>query len=545
MDITERKWAEETIRLNEARLESLFKISQYKATDVRDLLKFVLEEAIRLTGSKLGYIYHYNEQRREFTLNNWSSNVMKECTIAEPQAIYQLDKTGIWGEAVRQGRPIIINNSHAPDPLKKGYPDGHALLSKYMTIPVIIDDAIVGVIGLANKSDDYDEADVRQLTLLMDSAWKIVDRRQMEKALRTISDRYRSFIELTGELGWTTNADGEVVEDMPSWRIYTSQTYEEIKGWGWSKALHPDDLEHTLQIWKTSVMEKSAYETEYRIRRYDGIYRHFMVRGIPVLNKDGNIREWVGTCIDITERKAAEEAIKTVNQKLQAAYKEMESFSYSISHDLRAPLRHMSGFAELLIQRQEGQLDEKSHHYASMIVSASKKMGMLIDDLLAFSKMGRMEMKQRNVNLNDIVREAIQDIHDETKGRDIVWRIDELPDVYGDQSLLKLVFDNLISNAVKYTRTRPQAEIRIGCKDEGSEIICSVKDNGVGFDMKYADRLFEVFQRLHAEEEFEGTGIGLANVQRIISRHGGRTWADGAVGQGAIFYFTLPKTKEI
>jgi light-regulated signal transduction histidine kinase (bacteriophytochrome) len=172
-------------------------------------------------------------------------------------------------------------------------------------------------------------------------------------------------------------------------------------------------------------------------------------------------------------------------------------------------------------------------------------MGMLIDDLLAFSKIGRTEMKRRKVGLNTLVRGVVREIKAEAKGRDIVWEIDELPDVYGDQSLLKLVFDNLISNAVKYTRTRPQAEIRIGCKDEGSEIICSVKDNGVGFDMKYADRLFEVFQRLHAEEEFEGTGIGLANVQRIISRHGGRTWADGAVGQGAIFYFTLPKTKEI
>jgi len=241
---------------------------------------------------------------------------------------------------------------------------------------------------------------------------------------------------------------------------------------------------------------------------------------------------------DITERKRAEE-------QLMYANKELEAFSYSVSHDLRVPLRHMAGFVELLQQRIADFSDEKTHSYAAIIADASKKMGMLIDDLLAFSRVMRIDMKKRKVSLNDLIIDAVRDIHDETKGRDIVWKIDELPDVYGDPSLLKLVFDNLISNAVKYTSTRCQAEIKIGCKDEGDEVICSVKDNGVGFDMTYVDRLFEVFQRLHTENEFEGTGIGLTNVQRIISRHGGRTWAEGTVGQGATFYFALPKTLEI
>ena len=174
----------------------------------------------------------------------------------------------------------------------------------------------------------------------------------------------------------------------------------------------------------------------------------------------------------------------------------------------------------------------------------SKKMSTLIDDLLAFSHIGRKEMQKREVNLNTLVSGVIQEIQEESKERQIRWQIDELPVVLGDHSLLRLAIVNLISNAVKFTNTRPQAEIKIGCKDDGDKFTCSIADNGVGVDMKYMGKLFGVFQGLHTQKEFEGTGNGLANVQRIIFRHGGRVWAEGAVGQGATFHFTLPKTRK-
>ncbi len=241
---------------------------------------------------------------------------------------------------------------------------------------------------------------------------------------------------------------------------------------------------------------------------------------------------------------ALNEQLKHQVAKLDAANKELEAFSYSVSHDLRAPLRHMSGFMKLLQKRLGDYPDVATRDYMDAISEASKKMDTLIDDLLAFSRIVRVEMRKKKVSFNTLVKAAIGDIQSETKARDIIWDIDELPDVYGDQSLLSLVFANLISNAVKYTSTRPRAEIKIGYKEEKDEIIFFVKDNGVGFDMKYVDRLFGVFQRLHTQNEFEGNGIGLANVQRIIARHSGRVWAEGAVGQGASFYFTLPKIKE-
>jgi diguanylate cyclase (GGDEF)-like protein len=198
-DNTERKRAEDENRRNEARLESLLKISQYRADSTQELLDFALEEAIALTNSKIGYVYFYDETKKEFILNTWSKEVMKQCTIAEPQTIYHLDKTGIWGEAVRQGRPIIVNDFQAAHPLKKGYPDGHAPLYKYMTIPVFSDDRIVGVVGVANKETDFDHSDVRQLTLLMDSVWKIFERKRIEEALRDSEQRYRSLFESMDE----------------------------------------------------------------------------------------------------------------------------------------------------------------------------------------------------------------------------------------------------------------------------------------------------------------------------------------------------------
>ena len=255
------------------------------------------------------------------------------------------------------------------------------------------------------------------------------------------------------------------------------------------------------------------------------------------------------------KRLEAEEALRRLNEELEQrvamrtsdlkeANKELEAFSYSVSHDLRAPLRHMSGFVELLQKRSASQTDDQLVSCTNAIGKASKKMGRLIDDLLEFSRIGRSELKRRKVSLNTLVQDVIREVTVDAKGRDIDWKISELPDVYGDSSLLRLTIVNLISNAVKYTGKRDHAEISIGCREEMEDFVIFIRDNGVGFDMKYVDRLFGVFQRLHAQGEFEGTGIGLANVKRIISRHGGRTWADGAVGQGATFYFALPKIKK-
>jgi len=232
------------------------------------------------------------------------------------------------------------------------------------------------------------------------------------------------------------------------------------------------------------------------------------------------------------------------SDQLASVNKELEAFSYSVSHDLRAPLRHISGFTELLQKSPGPAFDDHRLRYLRLIADSAVKMGELIDSLLVFSRMGRSEMLHTHVDLNAIVRQAQRDVMQAEPGRDVEWTIDELPEVPGDAGMLQLVFTNLLSNALKYSRTQAHATIEVGSANgSGSEAVVFVKDNGVGFDMTYANRLFGVFQRLHRAEDFEGTGIGLANVQRIVLRHGGRVWAESELGKGATFYVALPKER--
>lgn len=248
---------------------------------------------------------------------------------------------------------------------------------------------------------------------------------------------------------------------------------------------------------------------------------------------------------DITERRRVATELRRRGELLQAANKELEAFSYSVSHDLRAPLRHIDGYASLLSKTAGESLNDKARRYLQTISDSAKQMGQLIDDLLIFSRMGRQEMLRTRVNLDQLVKTVIHDLRLDLQGRTISWTIGSLPEVYGDPAMLRQVFTNLLSNALKFTRHRAGAKIEIGAtQPTAGETEIFVRDNGAGFDMQYVNKLFGVFQRLHRNDEFEGTGIGLANVRRIIHRHGGRTRAEGAVDRGATFFFTLP-TKRV
>lgn len=623
-----------------------------------------------------------------------------------------------------------------------------------------------------------------------------VERRKTEEALRIGEQRYRSLVLATAQAVWNTSPSGEVIDEMLSFRAFTGQTMAEVQGSGWVNALHPDDREQTLRVWATAVQSRTLYDTEYRLRRHDGQYRDVMARGVPVLNADGSIREWVGTCTDITERKQAEqearkaslyarslieasldplvtiskdghimdvnratelvtgvsrerligsdfcdyftepekaragyekvfalgcvqdypliikhttgkltdvlynasvykneaneiegvfaaarditaikraslyarslieasldplvtiskdghimdvnratelatgvernrligtdfcnyftepeharrgyeqvfsqgmvrdyplalrhtagavmnvlynatvfrnpngeveevfagarditarkraeEKVRQLNSELedrvkqrtaqlQAANQEMEAFTYSVSHDLRAPLRHISGFSKMLVEEFHSQLPPEAQHYVARIQEGTTRMGLLVDDLLNLGRVGRHEVRLQVTGLRTIVDGVIADLAGELAGRKVEWKIAELPFVECDAALMRQVFQNLLSNAIKFTRPRPTAVIEIGQEVREGHTEVFIRDNGVGFSMKYADKLFGVFQRLHRSEDFEGTGVGLATVQRIIQKHGGRIWAEAELDRGATFRFTLARSCE-
>jgi signal transduction histidine kinase len=298
------------------------------------------------------------------------------------------------------------------------------------------------------------------------------------------------------------------------------------------------DSHHSLRITPSQVPFYVAFVLfAVIITRFTAVRRR--VERELLQSRDGLQKE-------VIERRMREDQIRELNDQLErrsaeleASNKELEAFAYSISHDLRAPLRHMVGFSELLQQTVTAQ-DEKSRWYTTTILDAAKRMGALIDDLLAFSRISRVETRASTVSLRDVVNEVVEEMRPDMAGRTVSWRIGDLPDLYCDRSMLRVVFVNLIANAIKFTRPRELAEVEIGSLEDTRGVVVFVRDNGVGFDMKYSNKLFRVFQRLHRSEEFEGTGIGLATVQRIIQRHGGSVWAEGSVSVGATFFLAFP-----
>ncbi len=255
---------------------------------------------------------------------------------------------------------------------------------------------------------------------------------------------------------------------------------------------------------------------------------------------------------EIHERREAERRIRELNDQLArrvnelaAVNTELEAFSYSVSHDLRAPLRQVAGFAGRLKKGGNDEVDQNAaREYLPLIQHAVIRMGRLIDDLLEFSRVGRTELRYESVNLATLLEQALQAMQSDLQGREIHWQVDRLPEVRGDPAMLRQVLTHLLDNAVKFTRPHDPAEIHVGCTERPEEYVVFVRDNGVGFDPGYAQKLFGVFQRLHSIAEFEGTGIGLASVRRIIERHGGRAWADGTLNRGATFSFSLPRTHD-
>jgi PAS domain S-box-containing protein len=362
----------------------------------------------------------------------------------------------------------------------------------------------------------------------------VTARKQAQEELRRSEEQFRLLVNGVEDYAiFMLDPTGHVVSWNTGAERIKGYSAEEILGRHFSCFYPSEDIESGKpgKELEFAAANGRSEDEGWRVKK-DG--SHFWSNIVISAQRDesGNLRGFAKISRDITKRRQSEE-------KLAAANKELEAFAYSVAHDLRAPLRHIDGFSKLLSEHLGGSLDKDAQHYLKAIQDSTRNMGDMVDDMLNLSRVARTELNLQVTGLSSLVQEVLKDLEPEVKDRNIEWKIADLPFVECDPILAKQVFVNLLSNAVKFTGTRPRAIIEVGQRDVDDQSAIYVRDNGVGFSMKYSDKLFGVFQRLHRQEDFEGTGVGLATVQRIVHKHGGRIWVEAELNAGATFYFTL------
>jgi PAS domain S-box-containing protein len=401
---------------------------------------------------------------------------------------------------------------------------------------------------LRRRDGEYRYFSVRAVPVLADDGslreWAgihtdITERKRNEEGLRNGERQFRELADSMPQIVWAARPDGHFDYYNRRWYDFTGRPEGIVGDESWTDVVHPDDQKECLERWHLATESGSAYEIEYRLRERTGTYHWFLRRALPVRDPAGRITRWYGTCTNIDTVKHTEEVLRRANVETDAANRELEAFSYSVAHDLRTPLRSIDGFSLALLEDNADQLDDEGKSHLARVRAAAQRMAHLIDDLLALSRVSRVELRRERVNLTPVARAIAERLRETDVGRDVEVVVQEGLFAEGDANLLATVMENLLGNAWKFTSHRPKGHIEVGVTSKNGQPAYFVRDDGAGFDMAHASRLFGAFQRLHGVSEFPGTGIGLATVQRIVRRHAGRIWAEGEVARGATFFFTL------
>lgn len=407
-------------------------------------------------------------------------------------------------------------------------------------------------VGTALRRDENDNP-----LYFITSVNDITEILEAERRIRESENRFTLAMKASNDGLYDWNLETNDIYYSPGWKKMLGYEDHELPNdlTMWEKSTEKEDVKKSWEMQQKLISGQiDRFVLEFKMKHKKGHWVDILSRAEAVFNENGKAIRIVGTHTDVTQRKLAEEEIRTLNAELEqrvldrtaqleAANKELETFSYSVSHDLRAPLRAVHGYTQILLDEYEQVLDDEGKRLCGIISSGATQMGALIDDLLSFSRVGRSSLHPSSLDMRSLVVSIIAEISGENGS--VNFKVGKLHKVYADANLIRLVWDNLISNAIKYSSKKELSEISIDSNVEADMIVYSIKDNGVGFDMQYVNKLFGIFQRLHSESEFEGNGVGLANVKRIISRHNGRIWAEGEVDKGATFWFSLPAAPRI
>ena len=440
-------------------------------------------------------------------------------------------------------------------------------MKRHMNIPVFDGTRIVIVAGVGNKSGEYEDGDIEQLTLLMEGMWRLLERKRAEEELTAEKANLDAVFESspvamfvvdeTTDIVMTNRAftvmcggnEAEILQHRPGNALRCVHSHKDPRGCGYAKECKFCNVRNGVEGLIAKGGSLHGAELELELTRNEEPKKLWMNIGVEPFIMNG-CKRWCIAMDDVTERKVVEERIRSFNVELEqrvrertveldASTKELEAFSYSVSHDLRAPLRAIDGFGHALLEDCEDKLDEQGKDYLRRIRAATQRMGTLIDDLLRLSRLTRTEMLVEKVNLTEIAWSIVNELQKSQPERTVKIEIADGLEVTADPKLIRIALENLLGNAWKFTGKRPDATIELGSTTEGGKNAYYVRDNGAGFDMAYVNKLFIPFQRLHSMEEYPGTGVGLGTVQRIMHRHGGKVWAEGQVDHGATFHLSF------
>lgn len=387
------------------------------------------------------------------------------------------------------------------------------------------------------------EFEAEKLTRIFGIVTDIDERKKAEAAIRESEDRFRRIADDSPVMLWMCDAEFRDIYFNLGWHAFTGTKSGEVFEPGWGNLVHPEDRYTVLEAFRQTAVRREIWRKEYRLRRHDGQYRWILDHGLPRSSSTGEFLGYIGSIVEIHDRKLAQEDLEQRigerTELLVAANKELEGFTYTVAHDLRAPLRAITSNSRILLEDYEQELPEDAQQLLNRQASAATRMGVLIDDLLEFSRIGRSDMKRGAYDLAVISKQALSDAKSETGVEDVEFRCPDSIPVSADSQLIQLVLVNLFSNALKFRSPDREPVIELFETRVDDERVFGVRDNGLGFEQTYAERVFLPFERLVRNDDYPGTGIGLANVARIVKRHDGKVWAESSLGEGATFYFTL------